>query len=94
MSYLQLGLNTTYCPDTPKSRADFEKAKQRLLDGGSRLSGRIAAENRYLRSLSSFKPGYEPDRTYRSGHGNSVQTVRPLPMPYGKDGNRNNNREE
>lgn len=63
MSYIQLPNNTTFCPDTPKNRREFEALKKSLsAAGNTKLQRQISKENAWLRSLRSFRPGYEPDR--------------------------------
>lgn len=66
--YLTIAPNTTYCPDTPENWRNFERLKAELLSGGTRsgsldqkLQARIRAENKKLRSYSTYLPGYEPD---------------------------------
>lgn len=68
MGFIVVAPGTTWCPDTPENRKEFEELKARLLSGNGRsktLSGQIAKENKQLRKLRSFLPGHEPDRFHR-----------------------------
>ena len=62
--------NTTYCPDTPETRARIKdlidrlhgNGKHRKFSGKTALDRQIAKENAALKSLRTFLPGHEPDR--------------------------------
>ena len=65
MAYIWISPGTTFCADTPDNWAEFYRLKADLLanPGRSRtLHAQIAKENKRLRKLSTFLPGYEPDR--------------------------------
>ncbi len=68
MSYIKIGLST-YCPDTPHNRREFEEYCARISrpaqKGDTLLSRQIAKENKQLKSLRVHLPGYEPDRFRR-----------------------------
>ncbi len=62
--YERIG-NSTICRDTPENWRHFERMKAALIASkGKRsiLDGQIDRENKALRQLSQFPPGYEPDR--------------------------------
>lgn len=67
---------TTYCPDTPQTRARFEQLKAALEhprphkptrpeEFNEALQQQISRENKALRQLRAFLPGHEPDRFVR-----------------------------
>ena len=67
MSYEIVSPNTTVCADTPQNRREFKAFKAAIQKPHKNiLQGQIAKENKQLRSLSTFLPGFEPDRYQRS----------------------------
>lgn len=65
MSYREVFPGTTVCDDTPQNRAEFNQLKRALVSGNRKpasLGQQISKENKRLRSLRAFLPGYEPDR--------------------------------
>ena len=62
----------TWCEDTDRNRAEFERLKREIQSPRSSPRSRrdkamilnqvISRENKYLRSLRRFLPGHEPDR--------------------------------
>ena len=65
MPYEKIGLSTV-CRDTPANRWEFEQFCKQIASPCSKkndtLSRQISKENKELRGLRTFLPGYEPDR--------------------------------
>jgi len=65
MTHIEVAPGTTFCPDTPENWRHFGRLKEALLNPGKvpkTIQAQIARENKRLRSLRAFLPGYEPDR--------------------------------
>lgn len=60
---------TTFCPDTPENWANFRRKKEGVLNGTGmsnklvdRLKKQANIEGKFIRSMRTYLPGYEPDR--------------------------------
>ena len=91
MGFIYVAPNTTFCPDTKQNRREFERLKAQLIQAKgfpSKLQAQIAKENKLLRRLSNFLPGYEPDRTHLAVAPSKGQQPNPqtTAVPSLKDG--------
>ncbi len=68
---ISIAPNSTFTPDTPENWANFNRLKERLLNPkpgdlsgtfNRRLQAQISRENKRLKTVRTFLPGYEPDR--------------------------------
>ena len=64
MAFELVAPNTTFCPNTPQNWRDFRKLAESISQpqGKNNLQTQLLSENKWLRQLRAFLPGYEPDR--------------------------------
>ncbi len=64
MSYIIVAPGTTWCPDTPANRREFEqlKARMKAMPGGTKMQQQVAKENKWLKTFNGFLPGHGPNR--------------------------------